>query len=417
MRILGVDLTRAPAPAGHAEHTLVLLDTDGRVARKERAGTLPAVASAVGQLCGGEPFLLGVNIPVVVPAKAARARPIENLVRRRFGFRLPPGGRAALSAGPLGVAGEALIAGLAAAGMACLSYPDRDRRKSGLAETYPGLALKALLWETSNLAQSREPAGNDQLFKAYTAPAYRAAGLPARSGWRNQAVNLELVLRLLDATKGIDLDPAREALLAASSAEEVEQAASLLDAALIAGVVRRYLESPESSLFLGDQEGGYIILPADGFIRRLGLADTRPQEGELFPQASLRKRLGAASKIRSLELLSVPGKPQRLEAAFDNKPSYEFDNVDEMMWWKHCRHLSGPRLPTEGLIELTVAGGGRRAERAAAAGAQPAQRALLPLRPARRLAPAHTDQGWQDLFVQCDSGGLRSHLEWGQSCI
>jgi len=354
MRILGVDLTREPAAAGHTEHTLVLLDAAGRVSKTERAGTLPAVAAAVGQLSGGEPFLLGVNIPVVVPAKAARARLVENLIRRRFGFRLPPGGRATLSAEPLGVAGEALIAGLAAAGMPCLSYPDRDQRKSGLAETYPGLALKVLLWETSNLAQSREPSGNDQLFKAYAAPVYRASKLPARSGWRNQAVNLELVLRLLGETEGADLEPARQALLAASSTEEVEQAASLLDAALIAGVVRRYLDSPENSLFLGDHEGGYVILPADGFIRRLGLADARPQDGELFPQASLRKRLSAASKIRSLELLSMPGKPQRLEATFDNKPNYEFDNVDEMMWWKHCRHLSGPRLPTEGLIELVV---------------------------------------------------------------
>jgi predicted RNase H-like nuclease len=354
MRILGVDLTREPAPAGGAAHTMVLLDSDGRAVKIVRAGTLPEVAAAAGELSGGEPFLLGVNIPVVVPAKAARARPIENLVRRRFGFKLPPGGRATLSSEPFGVAGEALIAGLAAAGMPCLSYPDRDRRKSGLAETYPGLALKVLLWESSVLAQSREPSGNDQLFKAYSAPVYRAAKLPARSGWRNQAVNLDLVLRLLGEPEGFDLEPARKALLAASSAEEVERAASLLDAVLIAGVVRRYLESPENSLFLGNHESGYMILPADGFIRRLGLADSRPQDGELFPQASLRKQLGAASKIRSPELLSVPGKPQRLEATFDNKPVYEFDNVDEMMWWKHCRHLSGPRLPTEGLLELVV---------------------------------------------------------------
>jgi hypothetical protein len=25
-----------------------------------------------------------------------------------------------------------------------------------------------------------------------------------------------------------------------------------------------------------------------------------------------------------------------------------------MMWWKHCRHVAGPRLPIEGLAELTV---------------------------------------------------------------
>lgn len=354
MRILGADLMREPLADGQAEHTLVMLGPDGRIVSTDHVNTLPAVAAAVGLFTSGEPFLLGVNIPVVVPPKPTRARPVENLIRRRFGFRLPPGGRAALSGEPLGVAGEALIAGLAAAGMPCLLYPDRDQRSSGLAETYPGLTIKALLWESSTLAQTRDQSGNDQLFKAFTSPTYRTARLPARSGWRNQAVNLEAVLRLLATVEGFDLEPANEILVTASSTAEVERAASLLDAALIAGTVRRYLESPEISLFLGDREGGYVIMPADPYIRRLGLADAKPPDGELFPQASLRKRLGAAARIRSLELLSTPGKPQRLEATFQDTPFYEFDNVDEMMWWKHCRHLSGPRIPTEGLIELVV---------------------------------------------------------------
>jgi hypothetical protein len=51
----------------------------------------------------------------------------------------------------------------------------------------------------------------------------------------------------------------------------------------------------------------------------------------------------------------MPGRPQRAEARFRNLPHYEFDNVDEMLWWKHCRHLAGPSLPTEGLSELVVA--------------------------------------------------------------
>ena len=33
MRILGVDLTREPASAGPAEHTLVMLDADGRIVK------------------------------------------------------------------------------------------------------------------------------------------------------------------------------------------------------------------------------------------------------------------------------------------------------------------------------------------------------------------------------------------------
>ena len=354
MKILGVDLTRQPPPTGLVEYVLVLLGEDGAVAATETVSTLPAVAAAVGQLVADEPFLLGANIPVVVPAKPARARPVENLIRRRFRHRLPPGGRAVLSAEPLGVAGEALIAGLAAAGLPCLPYPDRDRRQSGLAETYPGLILKALLWDSSELAAAGDPQSREELLRAFTAPPYRAAQMPARSGWANQAVALELLMRALGPVPGFDLQPAREHLAQVKSGPEVEHAASLLDATLIAGTARRYLESPEESVFVGDHEGGYVILPADGLIRRLALGEARPSHGKLFPQTSLKDRLGSDARLQSPDLLSVPGRPQRVEAAFFNYPSYEFDNLDEMMWWKHCRHVSGPRLPTEGLFELAV---------------------------------------------------------------
>jgi predicted RNase H-like nuclease len=354
VRILGVELSRVSASTGTAGHALVLLDGDGRVAQAERVGTLPEVAAGVGRLVGDEPFVLGVDIPVVVPAKPARARAVEGLVRRRFGFRLPPGGRAALTAEPLGVAGEALMAGLAAAGRPCLPYPDRDRRKSGLAETHPELTLKVLLWQANSMVESHDQAGREELFRAYAAQPYRAAKLPARSGWAAQAATLELLLRLLGEVEGFDFRPAYDALAGCSSGQAVDWAAAMLDAALIAGTVRRYLDSPERSLFLGDPDGGYVILPADAFVRRLALADARPQHDALFPQASLRERLGRSARLRSVDLLSVPGRPQRIEATFASTPGYEFDNLDEMLWWKHCRHLTGPRLPTEGLCELTV---------------------------------------------------------------
>jgi predicted RNase H-like nuclease len=332
----------------------VLLDEAGRIAEAERVGSLPEVAAGVGRLVGGEPLLLGVDIPVVVPAKPARARTVEGVVRRRFGLRLPPGGRAALSSEPLGVAGEALIAGLAAAGLPCLPYPDRDRRQSGLAETHPELNLKALLWQSNAIAVSRDQAGREELFRAYTPPPYRSARLPARTSWAAQAVALELLLRAVGEVEGFDFSPTRDALAQSSSEQEVEWAAALFDASLIAGTARRYIESPESSLFLGDHDGGYIILPADPFIRRMALTDARPRDGALFPQASLRERLGRSARLRTVDLLSVPGRPQRIEATFSTAPHYEFDNLDEMLWWKHCRHLSGPQLPTEGLCELLV---------------------------------------------------------------
>ena len=354
MRILGVDLARQARRRGGAEHVLVLLAGDGRVEASQRVPTLPAVAAAVAQLVGDEPFVLGVDTPVVVPARAARARPVENLVRRRFRYRLPQGGRSTLQAEPGGVVGDALIAGLAAAGLPCLPYPDRDRRRSGLAETYPGLVLKALLWDSSPLAAGADSPAREELFRAMAPLPYRAAAMPARSGWADQAVALELLLRAVDPVRGFDLETVREQVVRAQSADDVERAAALLDAVLIAGTARRYLESPEHSVFVGDLEGGYVILPADGLIRRLALGEPRPAHGKLFPEGSLAQRLGRDARLQSPDLLHVPGRPRRVEAVFVDPPRYEFDNVDEMMWWKHCRHVTGPRLPTEGLREVVV---------------------------------------------------------------
>ena len=351
MRILGVDLARQ---ARQAEHVLVLLAADGQVEAMQRVPTLPAVVAALAQLVGDESFVLGVNAPVIVPARPARARPVESLVRRRFRYRLPQGGRATLQSEPGGVVGDALIAGLAAAGLPCLPYPDRDGRRSGLAETYPGLVLKALLWDTSALAARAEATGREELFRATAPMPYRAAAMPARTGWADQAVALELLLRAVGPARGFDLESVRRQVAQAQSAEDIERAAALFDAVLIAGTARRYVESPEHSVFVGDLEGGYVILPADGLVRRLALGEPRPAHGKLFPEDSLAQRLGRDARLHSPDLLHVPGRPRRVEALFADAPRYEFDNVDEMLWWKHCRHLGGPRLPTEGLREVVV---------------------------------------------------------------
>jgi predicted RNase H-like nuclease len=355
VRILGADLPREPRDDESPEQTIVMLDDAGRLAKAQHVASLPALAAEVGRLVGGgEPFLLGVNVPVVVPPKQARVRPVESLVRRRLGFRMPAGGRAARSGEPHGIAGETLMAGLAAAGQPCLPYPDRDRRQPGLAETHPALILKSLLWESSPLASAHEQGERERLFRAYEPPGYRPAPGRSRSGWAERAANMDLILRALGTVDGFDFDQTRELLCRAESDRDVERAAGIFDATLIAGTARRYLESPETCLFLGDRERGYVILPADGLVRRLALASTAAPAGQLFPQASLRERLGPHSRLRSVELLSVPGRPQRTEASFKDLPRYEFDNLDEMLWWKHCRHLAGPSLPTEGLHELVV---------------------------------------------------------------
>jgi len=366
LKIFGVDLGRERAAAEPGENTLVQLDDTSRVVAVRRPSTLPAVVEAVRELAAGEPFLLGVNTPVVVRARPGRARAVENLVRRRFGHRLR-GGRAA-GTDRASVTGESLLAGLAAAGHPCLPYPDRDRRTSGLAEIHPDLALKSLMWEGSALSRASGNDRRDELFRSLAPPIYRAAESPKRSTWADRVTALDLAMRALGNFEGYDFHAARDALIRARSEAEAEAAGSLFDATLVAASARRYLESPEACLFLGDRESGYVILPADAFIRRLALRDARPSRGELFPRGSLRERLGDDAELRSTELLTMEGQPQRLEASFRSEPFYEFDNLDEMLWWKHCRHLDGPVLPTEGLQELTVVLGGKEqgAERGAA---------------------------------------------------
>jgi predicted RNase H-like nuclease len=349
MRFLGVDLPASGAAGG----SLVVLDDEGRVADCVTGISAHEIVAGVVRFAPDEPFLLGIDIPVVVGPKAVRTRPVENVVRRRFGFRLPPGGRAALASEPQGVLGEALLAGLAAAGRPCLPYPDRDRRQPGMIEAHPGLILKALLWIESPLGDGRESEERQTLFRAYAPAAYRAARLGSRTSWAERAAALDQVVCLVERIDGFDASACRESLASAGSEQDVELAAGLLDASLLAATARRYLESPEACLFLGDTEGGYVVLPADGFIRGLA-AESRPSHGRLFPTASIRKRLGPDVKVRSADLIDIPGRPHRLEARFDEPPRYEFDNLDEMLWWKHTRHVSGKRLPTEGLTALVV---------------------------------------------------------------
>jgi len=339
--------------------TVVRVGPDGGIEDVARPGSIPELIAEVGRLAGDEPFLLGLDVPVVVPAKNAKSRQVDNLVRRRLGVKLEPGGRTALAALAEPVSGESLLAGLAAAGHACLSYPERDRRTSGLAEIHPGPVLKALLWQGSALASGSDGPGLAEALHAYGAPAFRRNEIRGKPSWRDRASTFDLVVRALADVARFDLGPARDALSAAGGETDLDRAISLFDAALIAGTLLRYVDAPESCVFVGQREHGYTILPADGFIRQQVLRDGAPEGTALFPAKSLRETLSPIARVRSLDLLPVGGRPQRLDATFDTPPLYEFDNVDEMLWWKHCRHLSGPALPIDGLQELHVRLGDR----------------------------------------------------------
>jgi predicted RNase H-like nuclease len=349
MRILGADLRQLDSISGQG--TLVALDADGAVATVARVGDLPALAREVTSLTAGEPFLLAVDIPVAASGAAGKARRVDGWVRRRLGVRLPgakPGARPFVS-------GSELITSFAMAGHPCLPFPDRDRRQSGLVEIHPELVAKALLWESSTASSAADLPDREAILRALPVPAYRDLG-QAPSPWAERYALLDAALRLLSAAEGFDFRAAQSALARARSDEDVAAVAALLDATLLAGAARRYLESPERCAFVGLRETGYVVLPADGFVRRVALREPARVAGHapLFPRESLASRLAPHAVLRPSALLNMPGQTQRIEAVFDTQPRYEFDNLDEMMWWKHCRHLAGPELPVDGLHELVV---------------------------------------------------------------
>jgi predicted RNase H-like nuclease len=346
MRLLGVDVSEVS--------TGISLDDHGRVAVSRRAMSIGELAGTLADLAGGDVFLAGVDVPLVVPQKAARSRPVELVAARRLGAHLSPGGRGTVSGERGAPLGEAFLAALAAAGQPCLPYPDRDRRTSSLCEVHPDLVLKALLWEGSPRAAAGDPATRESLFRALEPPDLSASG--RRTGWAERAARLELTLLALGRPDGYDLRPVEDALAAAGDEASTAAAISLLRAVLAAGTARRYLLTPETCVFLGDRETGYTVVPADALIRRLALREARrPGRGALFPTTSLRDRLGKVASLHSPDLLDVPGRAGRLTAIFEGEtPLYEFDNLDEMLWWKHTRHLAGASLPIEGLEELVV---------------------------------------------------------------
>ena len=348
MHIFGADLRALDVAVGCG--TIVALDADGHVAHVARVGDLPGLAREISTLAAGEPFLLAVDVPVAAGGPAGKARRIDGWLRRRLGVRIPtarPGGAPYLT-------GSELINALAMGGHPCLPYPDRDRRHSGLAEIHPELVAKALVWESSTAA-AREIPDREAILRALPIPDYRNLRAP-RNNFVEQYVSLDAALRALSGAAGFDFRPAIAALERARTAEAVTTAASLLDATLLAGAARRYLEEPERCAFVGERATGYVVLPADAFVRRVALRETARAAGSpsLFPRESLESRLAPHAVLRPLALLDLPGQAQRIEAVFESKPLYEFDNLDEMMWWKHCRHLSGPELPSQGLHELVV---------------------------------------------------------------
>jgi hypothetical protein len=337
MRIIGADLREIDVAVGAA---IVALDDRGSVAAVARASDLAGLAREVAKLAAGDPYLLAVDVPVA-SSGSGKPRRVDGWVRRRLGVRLP-------AASPVG--GAELIHALAVAGVPCLPFPDRDRRQSGLLESHPELTIKSLTWESSAAAASADLPERDAVLRALAVPEYRGPRA-ARAGWPERYAALDAAVRAVSQAKGFDVRPAAEELGRAAGDPALAAAGALFDAALLAGTARRYLEEPERCAFIGLRESGYVVLPADAFVRRVALREgTRAAGGpSLFPRASLESRLAPHATVRPSALLDMPGQAQQVEAVYNAQPRYEFDNLDEMLWWKHCRHLAGPELPADGL--------------------------------------------------------------------
>ena len=347
MRILGADVRDLTSTGGAG--TIVALDAGGTIASTAACEGIAGLAREVARLTGGEPFLLAVAIPVCAP-DGVRSRRVDGWISRRLGVRIPVG----RAGGPTSPSGPDVLTALATAGHPCLPYPDRDRRRSGLAEIHPELVLKALAWEAF-ASTARDLPDREAVLRALPVPEYRGARA-SRLDWAQRWALVDAALRWLGAPEGVDLRPAREELARAASVVSVDRAAALLDAALLASTARRYLEEPERTAFVGERERGFMILPADALVRRVALREPARglDRGTLFPRASIQQRLAPHAALRPLELLDLPGRSPRIEAVFEDAPLYEFDNLDEMLWWKHCRHLAGPELPADGLHEMLV---------------------------------------------------------------
>jgi len=354
VKIFGADLARTGQNNETPEWTLVYLDTSGSVQRVHHPSSLGGLIAEISEMAGDDPFLLGLNIPVAVPAKSSRTRPFESVLRKKFGIRIQPGGRNALHGSEGALTGEKLLAGLAGAGLACLTYPDKNRRTSALAEIHPGPALKSLLWIGSELGKNLPQDERESLCRSWQSPAYQPGSGRRKREWTEFLPSLDLLIRILSKQAGYDFSPTAKLLTEISSGKEFTRAVSIFDACLIAGTARRHMETPEACAFCGARESGYTILPSDDFLRRMLIDPPAAGKKKLFPQATLKESLRDVADIRSLDLLQVKGKPKNIQAIFRELPCYEFENVDEMLWWKRCRHVDGPPLPTDGLTELSV---------------------------------------------------------------
>jgi hypothetical protein len=328
-------------PARHRDDPLV---GRGRGRRDRRTGRR-ASRSGAGDLDAdrGRAVSLAVDVPVAVGGKSGKPRRVDGWLRRRLGVRIT------VSRGPS--AGSDLLT--AWRWRAPVPSVPRSRSPAVRSRRDPSGALRqGLMWE------SRRPRPRT-IFKTVSR-SLRALPVPEyRTLVRSRDVGRPLRRARRDAPAVLGSDGYDFRRRSTSSTR-----ATRTGRALAASLVRRDARGgPRGAISRARAlrvrrlaRRGYVVLPADPFVRRVALREPARAAGHtpLFPQRSLESRLAPHAVIRPLARSTCRDKPNRWRPFSRRSRATSSTTSTRMMWWKHGRHLAGPELPTDGLHEIVV---------------------------------------------------------------
>ena len=276
---------------------------------------------------------------------------------------------------------------------------------------------KSLLWERSTAASARDLPDREAVLRALSLPEYRERRARRGRAWPSGTPRSTRRCTRCPRADGFDFRPGvGRARSARDRIEAVAAAASLFDATLLAGTARRYLEEPERCAFVGLRETGYVVLPADAFVRRVALREPAraPGHAALFPRASLESRLAPHATVRPSALLDMPGQAQRVEAVFERNRGTSSTTSTRCCGGSTAGISPDPSFPPTGSHEIVVRLDGvattMRRWRFRLVRSSP-QDALVPLRAAGGVAAPRPAARRQDLPVPRGARDVRRREE------
>lgn len=231
MRFAGIDLAWKVDCPRQGSTAICVLSDSGRIEALELVTTDEEI---IGRLPEDDGIWVGIDAPLLVP-NLDGMRGCERLVRA-MGIRILPSNRSFMERRYGGRRGEALTTTLYRRGFAPATPASRSGRR--VFEVYPYGTLHVL-------------AGGE-------VPAYKRGRFEAKRGAMLKAV---AALEGWDAPPGL-ADRLRDEVEGAS-ASSARAAADLIDAALcVTCLYRHWLSRGRETRLIGDEEHGYILLPA-----------------------------------------------------------------------------------------------------------------------------------------------------------